>query len=1320
MAHLSLSFLGRFEVTFDAEPITAFGSDKARALLAFLSIESSRPHRRAKLSGMFWPELPENKAAHNLSQSLLRLRQALGGKKDLTVPSALIVTPQHIQFNTNSSYQLDVARFRELLNQSKQHVHPKAANCRVCMQWLQQAAELYHGDVLAGLFVSDSVAFEEWRMIQQEDLRQQALETLTRLAAYHEQCGEFERVQDYARRQVTLEPWHEEAHLQLMRVMAQSGQTSAALRQYELYQRTLADELNLKPSVDITKLYEQIRSRGEESQVVAESGVGGAVWLADQGERRQVTTLVCSHHMLGDSEEGKEQIAHCEPYCEAIFNRFGGRRALRQGEVCLVYFGYPQAHEDAAHRAVYSGLALASALEGNGHARIGIHTGVVTVGKKQGRRWQDRDLSGTTLEIARDCQRMAGPGEVLITEDVRRLVQEFFDLQALEVWNLETAGQSLPVYYVRGENGVRNRLEWLTQTQRLTAFTGRKDDLTRLTTCYEIAIQGKGQVVLVSGEPGIGKSRLIWELKSSVQTSFTPYIDPSVLWLDSRCLPHYQNTSLYPIIGLLEGLIGFQADDSLKVRQEKLAGMLAGYNLNRPSTTWLLSILLGLPVDTPTPDTITKAQREQMREIFVALLQKRATEQPLVLVVEDLHWSDPTTVDWLGQSIASLTSVSCLIVLTARPAFNPSWLSNTDSRSNLLLLPLSPLHPEQAKQLVNDLAGERALGEEIRRHIVAQADGIPLYIEELIKTLLEQPVFKGKATITPDIPATLLDSLTARLDHLGAAKETAQWAAVLGREFSYPLLQACISYDEQRLQSELARLIENELVLPVNVASPHSATEYTFKHALIQEAAYASMLKNTRQIFHRRVAEMLENRFPQIAETQPEILAQHYFNADMKTKAVDFWLQAGERAIAQGATPEAKIFFDCAIESLEPEDSGRRWLALWGRETVLNHRGERESQKAEIATLLGLAETLNDDTHRALAQVRLARFATSQSDYRGQSDAAEAAILAANRAGNSTVELEALAYKITALMRLGERAAVRLVVERALAQIQKVEDDNIRAYASAAVAIYYIENGDLAHAILFLNQSLESAKRAAIRHLDLESQYHGHLGFANIQLGLYTQACDTLVTGLELANLMGIDRYQAYHMLNLGFAYWRIGDFKAAVQMEKQALKEYSTTGEAFGQAACQAYLGYIYEAEGNLALAAEYLTKAREGFSELGVDADRFEVQAIEARAALSQGRREDAKQLTKEVWNYLCENGTEGLGSPSWLYVCVADVLAVVEIPNISLREVVEAGYRELMQRAEKVSNPEWRQSFLENVAENKVLVERWKIMNKSDALI
>ncbi len=1354
MAHLSLSFLGGFEATFDAEPITSFGADKARALLAFLAIEASRPHRRAMLSAMFWPDLPEKKAAHNLSQNLLRIRQALRENIPNTHPPFLLATPQDVQFNIHGDCQLDVTRFRELLNLCTQHHHTDATNCGVCIQWLGQAAEIYRGDLLAGLLVPDSYAFEEWRLVQQEALRQQALETLRRLAAYYEQRGEFERVGDYARRQIALEAWNEEAHLQLMRALVQSGQTSAALRQYEIHRRTLVEELGIKPSIDITKFYEQIRSKGEAGPIAVQPGEGSAIWLPSEGERRQITTLVCSHGPVGDFDEAQEQIAFCERHCKVIFNRFNGWRAPRQGGACLVYFGYPQAFEDAARRAVHSGLAVIEALKGSGNVRIGVHTGPVMVGERRGRRWQDRDLVGAGVEIARDCQSQAGPGEMLITEDTRRLVQEFFDFQARGTPAVGVARQTIQVYRVRQESHAQSRLDWLAQTQRLTAFTGREAVLARLEAIREEAFQGKGQVVLLSGEPGIGKSRLTLELKKSMPiagalTASTPGQPPLALWFDSQCLPHYQNTSLYPVIGLLEGLLGFEASDSSDVRREKLNGMLARYRLNRPAAVWLLSLLLGLLSEAPAPETITKDQREQIRQIFIALVQKRAAEQPLVLVIEDLQWSDPSTVDWLGLSIGPFSAAPCLTVLTARPGFHPAWMpdqvipgsqgsaarrpgmrkAKNERRANhnlhpgLLVLYLDPLGAEQAGQMLDDLAGESRLDEETRRYIITQTDGIPLFIEELTKTLLERVVFQDKTNTGSEIPTTLLDSLVARLDNLEAAKETAQWAAVLGREFYDQILQACVPYDEQRLQDDLARLIEAELVSPVHttpqelwpdllvVPAAKRSRRYAFKHALVLDAAYALMPKRTRQAYHRRVAEVLETRFAQIAETQPEVLAEHYANAGLRSQAVDCWLRAGKRATAQGATLEASIFFDRAIAGIEVADNERRWQALEGRETALCFRGEREAQKADIAALLELAETLADETRRAQAQIRQARYASSQADYQEQLKAADAAIDAAGRAGATTLEVEALAYKVTALMRLGERVALPHTVERILAQTQKIDDDHIRAYAFAAVALYSFEAGDLTRAVQFLTQSLEAAGNSRGRHLELESQYYGHLGFTYAQLGLYEQARQALETGLNLANLMGLGRYQAYHQINLGFVCWRMGDLNTAIQMEGQALKEYTATGERFGQAVCQAYLGCILKEAGDPTNAAKYLAKARAGFAELGVEPDAYEAQAAEARVASVQGQQEAARRLAKEVWDYLCEHGTEGLSSPAQVYICLADVLEAVEIPGIVLGEVIEAGYHDLMQRTDRISDPDWRRSFLENVAENRAILERWK---------
>ena len=1311
MTHLALRFLGGFEVAIDAEPITAFGADKVRALLAFLAIESSLSHRRAKLSAMFWPDFPEKKAAHNLSQSLLRLRKGLQEKKGSTDSSFLIVTSQNIQFNTYSDYQFDVLRFRELLNLCNQHNHAEAANCDVCAQWRSEAMELYQGDLLAGFFVPDSVAFEEWRLIQQEGLHRQALETLDWLAAYHEMRGEFDRVQTYTRQQIALEPWSEEAHGQLMRALAQSGQPAAALKQYDQYQQILAEELDINPSAAITALYSQILSGELVHQAVPQPDARKTVWLSSEGEHRQVTALVCSQ---GVQDEWGEVVG-CERTCQAIFNRFGGRRAPRQGDTCLVYFGYPQAYEDAARRAVHAGLALTAVLKDNESVRIGIHTGRMVVGKKRGPRWQDRDLFGKTLEVARDCQRLAGSGEVVITEETKRLVQESFDLQVLGPQNLRATGELAQTYRVCGEGGAQSRLEWLVQTQRLTIFTGREAELRQLQNFYEVMLQGTGQAVFVRGEAGSGKSRLIWELKQRVpiigesDNGMTNNIQ-SALWLTSRCLPHLQQTSLYPMIGLLEQLLGFRADDSVAVRQEKLDGMLAWYEMKRPFTIWLFSLLLGLPLAEPAPETITKAQREQMRKLFMTLLQKRAAEQPLVLLVEDLHWSDPSTLDWLGHLMEVGTAVPCLTLLTARPNCNPEWLSHEETQSKLHLLTLKPLRPEQAARMIADLAGDSMLDAKLRRTIVTRTDGVPLFVEELTKTLLERAADRGEANTTAKIPATLHDSLVARLDHLGEAKETVQWAAVLGREFSYPVLQACASYDEQRLQNDLARLVEAELVAPIHDGLQTVPTRYTFKHALMQDAAYASLLKRTRQTYHRRIAETLELHFPQVGETRPEVLGQHYFDAGLPVKAVNFWLLAGERAVSQGATLEAKTFFDRALEWIEPDDNERRWQALLGREKVLGVRGGRDEQEADLQALLTLAEAFDDDVRRSQVYLRQTSYAAMKGEYRASLPLAEAAIAAARRAGDVTLALNALAYKTQTLVFFAEMDPARQGVEEILAHVDDLKDNSVRALALTVAAQYYMEAGDLARSVQFQSQSAEAARLAG--NHTLETTIRTNLGLIYATLGLYTQARNTLEAEVARTEEIGDRRLHASVMCHLGYVYGRSDDKLLARQVEKQALKELTEMGDAYGEATSLTYLGCLLEEAGELMLAAKYLTQARTGYAELGLEADKFEVQAIEARVALAQGQRETAEQLTVEVWNYLSQYGSEGFSWPSLVYLCVADVLDSVLNPNASLlHEVIEAGYHDLMQRTEKISDLDWRQSFLEQVSENKSIVVQWE---------
>jgi DNA-binding SARP family transcriptional activator/tetratricopeptide (TPR) repeat protein len=1310
MPHLSLSLLGAFEVTLDGEPVTRFGSNKTRALLAFLAIESARPHRRAELAGMFWPNLPEKRAAHNLSQTLLRLRHALrepGRPAQATDQPFLLITSQDVQFNSLSDHQLDVAQFTELLRASQEHHHVDAQPCTACMQWLHQAVDLYRGDLLAGFSARDSVGFEEWQLVQQEMLHRQAVETLARLAAYHQGRGEHVWVQRYAGQLVALEPWHEPGHLQLMRALASSGQAAAALDQFATYRRILAEEFGLPPSAEAMALIEQIRS----GQVGREAARGPAPARAAPpapSDRRQITALVCGHSGLAsrtDPDGWVEQLARCSECCDAVLERHGGQRRQRQGTTCLIYFGYPRTHEDATRRALHAGLEMIQAAAGANHSHaIGIHTGLMAS--------VEGELVGDVPDLARGCQQLAEPNSVWLTADTERLVAGWFDCQLVGPRALPGLAEPVEVYQVLGESDARSRLDWLARTRGLPPFVGREPELHRLLACGSQIQRGSGQVIHISGEPGIGKSRLLWEFKT--RWSEHHRVEAGV-WLESHCSPYFQNTSLHPIIGLLEQLLGFEAGDSPEVRRDRLDRMLARCELALPAASWLLSLLLGLPGDVPAPQTITADQRERMREMWAVLLQRHAAQQPLVIVVEDLHWSDPTTVEWLGRSFDALAAAPCLVLLTARPTFISPWLP----RANLLSLELGPLDPAQADSLVSNVAGDRPLPDEVRRRIVRQTDGIPLFVEELTRSVLDlQTPGSYLASRAVQIPATLRDSLLARLDYTGAAKETAQWAAVLGREFAYPVLRAVVPYDERHLQDDLATLVGANLL--TGQGSPVQ-DRFAFKHTLIQEAAYDSLLRQTRQGHHRRIAETLENDFPQVVETQPEVLARHYAGAGLPAKAIDSWLRAGERATAQGATLEAKTFFDLAIEQIEAdavhpsEDNERRWRALFGREKVLDLRAEREAQREEIEALLELADALDDDARRVLVLLRQGQYAARMNDYPLLQRASERAVTAALRTGDLALEVRALSGKAQALTRLRQWKAARRVVEGILARLPGVEDEIVRAGVLAGVAVHFSDVGDWSRALELVCQSREIARHTGDRYR--ESRFNVNIGFLSTQLGDYAGARAAFEEGLALAEAFGDQVAQAAFRFKLSYVYWCNGEKDRARQVGKCALLELRSIGyRTLNLAFCLTYLGIILEDMGDWSTAAAHLAEARACAASLGMTLPQMQAQAVEARCMLRQRQLEKAQQLATEVWAYLLEHQNERMDDPARVYLCVADVVSAQETPGVSVQEVIATGYRDLMQRADKISDAAWRRSFLENVPENRELVERWERMNCS----
>jgi class 3 adenylate cyclase/predicted ATPase len=649
-----------------------------------------------------------------------------------------------------------------------------------------------------------------------------------------------------------------------------------------------------------------------------------------EAERRQLTVMFCdlveSTQLSGrlDPEDYRDVVRAYQRVCSEIIQRFDGHIAQLLGDGLLVYFGYPQAHEDDAHRAVHTGLGIIEAVEALNTrleptkgitlaVRLGIHTGLAVVGEMGGAGRQEQLALGETPNIAARIQGLAEPNTIMISADTYHLIQGYFECQALGVQALRGVAEPLNVYRVLQESGARGRLD-VAHATGLTPLVGRESEVTLLLERWEQAKAGHGQVILLSGDAGIGKSRLVQMLKEHVAH------EPHTRW-ECRSAEYYQNTALFPLVDLFQRLLRFQAEETPNEKLAKLEQMLSQYRLPLEESVQLFAPLFSLPLPEdryPPLNLSLQRHRQKTLETIVAILLEQAEQHPVLFIVEDLHWTDPTTLELLNLVIEQIPTTSMLMFLTCRPTFQPSW----SHRSYLSEVTVHRLSQLQIERMITQVAGGKTLPHAVMQQIVERTDGVPLFVEELTKAILESGHLKDVnghyelvgSLSTFAIPATLQDSLMARLDRLVTAKAVAQYAAVIGRQFSYELLQVVSQVDEVRLQHELGRLVEAEIVYQRGV--PPQAT-YVFKHALIQDAAYASLLKSTRQHYHQRIALVLEAQFPETAEAHPELLAHHYTEAGLTEKAVPYWHHAGQSAIKRSAHVEALAHLRQGLALLE-------------------------------------------------------------------------------------------------------------------------------------------------------------------------------------------------------------------------------------------------------------------------------------------------------------------------------------------------------------------------------------------------------------------
>lgn len=965
-------------------------------------MENATKHRRAALAELFWPDQLPARGRHRLRQMLLDLQREL---RERDLAPILALDKENVRFRAETAW-LDVIEF--------------CGSTPAGLAQMESRAALYRGEFMAGLALPDCPEFEDWLQLQRENLHRRAIALLEQLTNGHQQAGNLVQALQFGRRHAELAPWDEFAHRRVMQLYALNGQSGSALSQYDHCRRLLEIELGALPSKETQILAERIRSGEFRSEAVpALSQTSSSPPASAPMDRRQVTALYCELNLAAstDPEEAMTLLSSPQARCMEIIRQFSGHIVQTHGGGLLAYFGYPRADEHAALHAVQAALALTGVATDEVGIHAGVHSGLIIAGNDPAA----PDVVGKTSKIAIQLRQHVAVNEVAISADTHALVAGYFDCSAQGKHLLSGMSHPMEIYRATGASGAQSRLD---AAASLTAFTGRKVELSRLSTLWKDAAHGERRTVLVRGEAGKGKSRLLLALKQRLAK------EPHAI-CEIRCFPEFSQSPFHPLIATLEAIFGFEHGDTQAQRSAKLVHHLeTRHAAQARDATPLLAMLLSLQpaAPYPLPELTPQQQKEATIATLVDLLHAMSAQQPLLFVVEDLHWVDPSSLELLTQFILQARQSSILTVLTARPEFDPPWHRGIDWR-----LDLAPLSRAEAGKMAASISGR--IPANVVAKIVERADGVPLFIEEVAKI--------ASADGQAGIPATLNDLLAARLDAMGDAKPVVQLAATIGREFDMHLLRKVTPLDAEALTQALDRLEHAGLILPVD------ATCRQFKHALIQEAAYQSQTKADRASAHRRIAQALQDDMPEVAANQPEVLAQHWSAAGNAANAIHFWLIAGRHAVDHFAYQEALSHYGACQRLLStlPAGAARNRLEFdllthWARadQMATGFGSESSTELLRRATVL-LEQGIGDA--RDVFQLQWGRWeATGASlGHHEGAQIAEQLLDIAQRENDRTLLLQANYAVGVSQFWMGNLANARLHLEQSVA----LEDKDVEA-----------------------------------------------------------------------------------------------------------------------------------------------------------------------------------------------------------------------------------------------------------------------------------
>lgn len=938
---------------------------------------------------------------------------------------------------------------------------------------------------------------------------------------------------------------------------------------------------------------------------------------AVEPELRQATILFCdlagstSLSTSLDPEDLRDVLRRYQAAACSVISQHEGFVSAYLGDGILVQFGYPHAHEDDPERAVRAGLEVAAAVRGlrtrpglTLEVRVGIATGLTVVGDLIGEgASREAAVVGRTPNLAARLQSLARPGEVIISDTTKRLAGALFELVDLGRQNLKGFDEPVPAWRVVTERTVEDRFEAHHAGSELGPLVDREVEYPALLESWRLACNGKGRVVTLRGEPGLGKSRLSEALRETV-------VAQTHLVLRYFCSPRFQNTALYPVIRQMQHAARLADGDTDEVRLDKLEVLLLRTTppSELASTLPYIAALLSIPTGNRYPPIVDspERQREQTLRALEAQILNLARDHPVLIIFEDLHWVDPTTLSSIDQLVRKIAQAPVMVLATSRPEFAPPWTE----LPHALTVELSRLERHHRSSIVQHHAGGKALPPEILEHILQKSDGVPLFVEELTKAMMESGLLQEEAdryTLTGPmrtlaVPSTLHDSLLARLDRLSLVKEVAQTGATIGREFSYEMLAALLPLAPSELQATLSRLIDADLIY--GSGTPPNAV-YTFKHALIQDAAYATMLRARRQRLHARIADILEADAT-AAKLEPELLAHHLTEAGMPAKAIPHWQQAGLLASASAAHTEACKHFTEGLRLVSelPDEPMRNRMELGLRVhlgmSLAATRGfaapevEATNQRArELCRLIGETDELFW-VLRGLCSLYIVR-----ADAKASRELAEHCVRLGEETRRAEFLIEGYTMRGYALVYAGDLEGGREALAKAV-EIYRTRDGARFAFPTpqdpamaclSLLAMVSLILGQTKRAVEYAHDAIQTAE-ASKRPFDTAYAHCFVAMFENLRGNPQDAAHHAGVT-LEIAQRHGFGVWLAAGTMQLGVAKAALGQAQEAIGLLSATLPAWQASGAELNSGFFLAGLAEGYRAAGNLDEALETVTKA-------------------------------------------------------------------------------------------------------------------------------